>query len=64
MLDKDGVNKGGGRPSIKAGDRFFNDYGSEYGFEDTAMMAFVTSIPLLVIGIATTLFGLGIITIV
>ena len=36
----------------------------EYGFEDTAMMALVTSIPLLVIGIATTLFGLGIITIV
>lgn len=36
----------------------------EYGFEESAMMAFVTSIPLLVIGIATTLFGLGIITIV
>lgn len=30
MLEKDGVNKGGGRPSIKVGDRFFNNYGSEY----------------------------------
>lgn len=36
----------------------------EYGFEEDVMTAFVMSIPLLVIGIATTLFGLGIITIV
>lgn len=30
MLEKDGVNKGGSKPSIKIGDRFVNNYGSEY----------------------------------